>query len=287
MSGYASTGIPPRGPDLPDGSPAFRSGILRDVAIATIFLTRIPVRIPGEVTGQDIARASRHYPLIGGGVGAILGGGAWLAMQVFPPVLAATLACVLGLMLTGAFHEDALADVADGFGGGFTVERKLTIMKDSLHGTYGVLALVMAMLVRVQAIALLAPRVVLPALVVTHALSRVGPVWLMRLLPVARAEGLGAEASRIGWIEPVIAAAVATALAVISLGPGLAAFALLTAALSSLFVGWLSLRQVGGITGDVLGTAQQLSELGILLVIGALVIHAPALGGGLVATGGG
>jgi len=287
LADFVPTGSPELRAEAPARSPVQAPGLLRDLAIATVFLTRIPVRIPGEVSGRDIARASRHYPLIGAGVGACVGGAAWLAMTVFPPVLAATLACVLGLMLTGAFHEDALADVADGFGGGFTVERKLTIMKDSLHGTYGVLALVMAMLVRVQAIALLPSGLVVAALVATHALSRVGPVWLMRLLPVARAEGLGAEASRIGWLEPALAALVAFGLALLTLGPILATFAILVAALTAMFVGWLSMKQVGGITGDVLGTAQQLAELGILLVVGALITHAPALGGGFAATGGG
>ena len=267
----------------------FRRGsrVVRDLGVAFVFLTRIPIRIAGDVTGADIARASRHYPVVGACVGAILGAIAWLGMQVFPATLAATLACVAGLLLTGAFHEDALADVADGFGGGFTVERKLAIMKDSLHGTYGVLALLTAMLVRVQAIAWFDSRAVLPALLATHALSRVGPVWLMRLLPVARAEGLGAEAGQVGWAEPLLALLLGTLIAVFALGPTLACFAVPVAAIATMGVGWLTLNQVRGITGDVLGTAQQVSELAVMLLIGALLVHAPAMRGGFAGFGGG
>ncbi|MBM3274332.1 MAG: adenosylcobinamide-GDP ribazoletransferase, partial [Candidatus Sericytochromatia bacterium] len=266
----------------------------------------------------DLSRATAHFPLVGAAVGLFIGICFVLAGQLFPPMLAATLAATAGVLLTGAFHEDALGDVADGFGGGFTVERKLAIMKDSRQGTYGVLAIVLAMLVRIQAIALLPAAVAIQVLVATHALSRVGPVFLLRLLPTVRPEGIGASAAGLSWREPLAAASFglgAGALSLLAAGPSgpavnqLAAAAIATirghapsvavsvasgplafppslwlpawvtalllataaAAAGTLLVGYLARSQIGGITGDVLGTCQQVCELLALLAIVLLV----------------
>lgn len=271
---------PPASPD----APAPVGGVLgeaRLVAVATIFLTRVPVRLAGTITAADIARASRYYPLVGAGVGAGIGGLFALGSGFFPPLLAATLAALGGAVLTGAFHEDALGDVADAFGGGMTVARKLEIMKDSRLGTYGVLALVGALLVRVEALAALPVALAVPALVAIHAASRAGIVGMLWLSPRARTEGLGADTVGLTAREPGVALGLAALVAVGSLGllPGLAVLGV--AGLAALAVDRHARAQVGGVTGDVLGASQQAGELAALLLLVAWAAVDPgSLGAG-------
>jgi adenosylcobinamide-GDP ribazoletransferase len=246
------------------------------MAVATIFLTRLPLRLEGTVTAADIAAASRYYPLVGAGVGLAVGGMYVLASGFFPPLLAATLAALGGAVVTGAFHEDALGDVADAFGGGMTVVRKLEIMKDSRLGTYGVLALVGALLVRVQAIALLPLELALPALVAVHAASRAGIVGMLWRSPRARTEGLGADTVGLTWREPAVALGLAAGLAALCLEPITAACTVALALGVAACVDGYARGQVGGVTGDVLGASQQLGELVLLLALGALLATQPA-----------
>jgi adenosylcobinamide-GDP ribazoletransferase len=247
--------------------------------VAFIFLTRIPVRVTGEITAADIAAASRYYPLVGVTVGAALAGMLLLALQFFPPLLAATLAALGAAVLTGAFHEDALGDVADAFGGGFTVARKLEIMKDSRLGTYGVLALVGAFLVRIQALALLPVGLALGALVAVHAASRLGIVFMLWRSPRARTEGLGADTVGLTWREPVVATLVASVAAYVGLDWVLGLVVLAVAGLAAWGVARYARAQVGGVTGDVLGSAQQVAELAALLVL-LVCLEAGGLGFG-------
>lgn len=243
---------------------------MRDFAIALIFFTRLPLTIPGEVKGGDVARASRYYPVVGALVGLFVAACYMLAARFFPPLLAATLAAVGSVLFTGAFHEDALGDVADAFGGGATRERKLDIMKDSRQGTYGVLALALALLVRIQAIALIPPAFAIPVLVAAHAVSRVGMVWMLWRIPVARTEGLGAELQHLSWPEALIASGLGLLIALLTLGPTMGAATLLAALVGAGLVTWVSLRNIQGISGDVLGSSQQVGELFALLVAIAL-----------------
>jgi adenosylcobinamide-GDP ribazoletransferase len=239
------------------------------MAVAVIFLTRVPLPVRGTIDPADIAEASRHYPLVGAAVGALIGGCYAVGAALFPASLAATLAALAGAVITGAFHEDALGDVADGLGGGATVERKLEIMRDSRLGTYGVLALVGALLVRIQAIALFTPAQALAALIGVHAASRVGIVWLLWLAPRARTEGLGAGTEGLTAREPAIATAWGLAIASLALGGPAGALALVSCALAAAAVARLALRHVGGVTGDILGTTQQAGELAALLALAA------------------
>lgn len=257
-------------------SPPSPGGELRLVAVATIFLTRIPLRLAGTITPGDIARASRYYPLVGAGVGAAVAGLYGLGLAFFPPLLAATLAALGGAVITGAFHEDALGDVADAFGGGMTVERKLAIMKDSRLGTYGVLALVGALLVRIQALALLPWPLALPVLVAVHAASRAGIVAMLWRSPRARTEGLGADTLGLTAREPGVAGALSAGVACTLLGPAAGLITLAVAGLVALAVDRHARGQVGGVTGDVLGASQQLGELAALLALSAWLVADPA-----------
>ncbi|MBV9829793.1 MAG: adenosylcobinamide-GDP ribazoletransferase [Alphaproteobacteria bacterium] len=237
---------------------------------ATAVLTRVPVGAPAETPGI-IAASGWAFPLVGTGVGALCAL-AFLIAQLLgcaAPV-AAVLTVLAGIVITGAFHEDGLADTADGFGGGATREQKLAIMRDSRHGTYGILALLLSVGLRGTALATLGDPIHAGlALVAAHAGSRAALPLLMRSLKPARDDGLGALAGRPGAVVAAIAAVLGALLTIVCLSPvtGVIALALLSAAL--LAARMLARRQIGGYTGDVLGCFQQIGEIVILLVAAA------------------
>jgi len=203
-----------------------------------------------------------------------LASAAFLALLVgLPASLAAVFALAAGVALTGALHEDGLADTADGFGGGKDRERKLAIMRDSRSGSYGVLALCLSLLARWAALAALAatsPLVVLIAAIAAHAASRAALPALMSVLPAARDDGVSAGVGRVG----PVAARIAAGLGLVFLLPGGPGFAFAAAALvaaSTFLIARLALSQIGGQTGDVLGAAQQIGEIAVLAVATAIL----------------
>ena len=210
------------------------------------------------------------YPIVGGVVGAIGGGAYWLARgMAMPAGLAAIWALAAMLFVTGGFHDDGLADTADGFAGGATRLRKLEIMRDSRIGTFGALALVLSLAVRGGAIVAMADRAkVAAALVVAGALGRGAIVGLVLLLRPARADGLGATLNRPPTAAAAAAIGIAAVAALVLLPAPLAAGAILLAAASSVTAAWLSYAQIGGHTGDVLGAGEQITECVVLTLLG-------------------
>ncbi|MDR3494630.1 MAG: adenosylcobinamide-GDP ribazoletransferase [Ancalomicrobiaceae bacterium] len=196
---------------------------------------------------------------------------ACLGLTVLPPLAAAGLAVAVLAATTGALHEDGLADVADGFGGGRTREKKLEIMKDSRVGAYGVIALMLAILVRTSLYAALlgrSPATAAVGLVAAAVASRVASLVVFAVLPTARPDGV---AGRVGRPTPAATAtAIVVGLVVVALcgwaplGPGHAAAATAISAIVALALARLATAQIGGQTGDVIGAAQQLAELGFL-----------------------
>jgi adenosylcobinamide-GDP ribazoletransferase len=189
-----------------------------------------------------------------------------------PQLAAAVLAVAATVIVTGALHEDGLADVADGFGGGTTRERKLEIMRDSRIGTYGVCALILSFLLRVAILASFGNAgLVAGVLVTAHAAARAPIPAFMSLVPPARLDGMSADAGR----SPQSSAAVAALLGFLALvfglgfGAGVIAAILLCAAFA--FMAWLCNRQIGGQTGDVLGALEQIGEIVVMLVATAMV----------------
>ena len=219
--------------------------LARDLNVALSFCTRLPVPHAIAATGADVARACWALPIAGALVGAI---GALVyclaATAALPAFPAAALAVAATVLATGALHEDGLADVADGFGGGATRERKLEIMGDSRLGTYGACALVLSLLLRISAIAdITQPALVAAALLAAHIGARAVMPAVMWFVPPAKPNGLSASAG----LPPV-------------------ASVVLAAIFGAAAVARLSIAQIGGQTGDVLGAVEQVSEILILLV---------------------
>jgi adenosylcobinamide-GDP ribazoletransferase len=186
-----------------------------------------------------------------------------------PDLAAAALALGGSAILTGALHEDGLADVADGFGGGRTLESKLEIMRDSRLGTYGAMILLVSFAAKLSALAAIPDGHVIPSLIAAHALGR-GVLPAMSLnLPYARKDGLARNAGRPDAATAAIAGGLALLIALLSLSWSNALFAAMLAGLSGLAIAWLALRQIGGQTGDVLGGTEQVAETAILVLLAA------------------
>ena len=239
-----------------------------DIAEAVGLLTRLPV----VSSGTRGVRAGWAWPLAGALVALIAGSTGGLAVALgLPAALSAALVLAVMVVLTGAMHEDGLADCADGFWGGWTPESRLEIMADSRIGTYGVVALVLSLLVRWTAIvALMQAETYLGALVAVAALSRVPMLALMWKLPGARPGGLSDRTGRPARDSVLLASAMALLVALLVSG-----FAALAGALGIAAVTWaagrLALTKIGGQTGDVLGATQQLAEVAGLMIFAVLV----------------
>ncbi len=253
----------------------FPRGVFADFLLATAVLTRVPVGAAPPGTGSPgeagVAASSWAFPLVGAGVGGIAGS-VLLAAQVLGcgDVVAALLAILAALVVTGALHEDGLADTIDGFGGGKDRDHKLAIMRDSRVGAYGVLALILGIGLRIGALAAIGGPVHAGlALIATHAASRGFLPAAMRLMRPARPDGLAAEAGRPSLTVTTVALAGGLAIALGCLGPlsGLVMFAIGGAAATAMAA--LARHQIGGYTGDVLGAIQQVGEITMLLVAAA------------------
>jgi adenosylcobinamide-GDP ribazoletransferase len=243
---------------------------LDDFRTAVAFLTRLPMPHPDGATPQNFARAHRMFPVVGALIGAAVG---LLCLGLryvgVPDLAAAALALGGGAILTGALHEDGLADVADGFGGGRNLDSKLEIMRDSRLGTYGAMILLVSFAAKLSALAAIPDGYVVPSLIAAHALARgVLPVMSMNL-PYARKDGLARNAGQPDAATSAMAGGLALVIALLSLSWTNALYAALAAGLSGLCMARLAMRQIGGQTGDVLGGAEQVSETAILVLLAA------------------
>jgi adenosylcobinamide-GDP ribazoletransferase len=241
-----------------------------DLIAATLFLTRVPL-VHRLGTPSGLSRALRAFPLVGAAIGLVAALVYWLA-TVFglAPLPAALLTIGATAGLTGALHEDGLADCADGFGGGRDRAAKLAIMRDSRIGSYGVLALVLGVGLRAGALADLTPSDAAAALVAAHAASRAAMPLVMALLEPARSDGLAAGLGRPSELVLAQAVILGVLLCALVTGPFAGIVALSFAALVLAGLESLARRQIGGYTGDVLGAAQQVTEIAILLALSAL-----------------
>ncbi|GAB3626358.1 Adenosylcobinamide-GDP ribazoletransferase [Pandoraea terrae] len=248
---------------------------LRYFLTALGYFTRVPIPAWVGHAPEQLNAATRYFPLVGVGVGACVAALTASSGHLWPPGVAIALGMAASLLLTGAFHEDGLADSVDAFGGGMTRERTLDIMHDSRIGTFGAAALILALLLKWATLASVQARYGWAGFgVVTigaHAASRAAAISLMRTLDYVRAQGkakpvaqrLGAGSLLFGvlcsvpWLFWPDWRAGLTAVAVLIL-------------LRSGLVRYFD-RRLGGYTGDCLGFAQQLAELSIYLTVCAWI----------------
>ncbi|MDX9952250.1 MAG: adenosylcobinamide-GDP ribazoletransferase [Methylophilaceae bacterium] len=230
---------------------------------ALVFFTRVPLMLP-DYDEADLARSTRYFPLVGLLVGAFGALVFWLGDFLLPLELAVLLSMVATLLLTGAFHEDGLSDAVDGLGGGWEKEQVLTIMTDSRVGSYGAIAIVLALLIKFQALSHLSAAMIPLALVAGHALSRFCATLVIATQSYVKPEGKAKPlATQITPGELLVAAVF-----------GLFPLVLLDIRLLSALVPvtlvwfWFSAKirsRIGGYTGDCLGAMQQLTEVAFYL----------------------
>ena len=246
---------------------------VRLLVVAVQFLTRVPTPRLKVFEPEWITRSARYFPLVGQGVGAVSAGMLLAADRLWNGPVAAVLAIAVGVLVTGAFHEDGLADTADGLGGGQTPERRLEIMKDSRVGTYGVCALGLVLALKGAVLAVTPVWTAALALLAAHGLGRAAAVVAMRLTPYAPSGEAGKwkpvpQGVRTG--EVLVALLIAAwPLAFLPLGSALVGLA--GGAALAIAVALLAKRLIGGHTGDVLGAIEQVFEVGFLLGVTALV----------------
>lgn len=245
----------------------------RDFFVALMLLTRLP--LPFRVPDTYFAKAARAvwaYPLVGLVVAALSVGVAMLALWAGISVsVAAGLLVATQVITCGALHEDGLADFTDGIWGGHTPERRMEIMRDSRIGTYGVLALVLCIGIRWQALAGLEAEIVLPAFTAVAMLSRAAMPCVMAGLPYARADGLARSVGRPGVFEVGIGLLLAIGAVFLLLGLYFTIALLLVSVLVASLVAGIALRRLGGYTGDVLGACQLLTETASLVLLTAIL----------------
>lgn len=240
----------------------------RDVPAAIGLLTRLPVPVNAAQATARGAKAAWAYPIAGLAVALLLGLIGGLTDGLLPQVQAAILLAVM-VIVTGALHEDGLADTADGLWGGWDKARRLEIMKDSRIGAYGVIALVVTLLLRWICLSvLLAQSDWVYALIAVAVVSRAPMVVLMAVMSNARGAGLSQSVGRPTPATAVLAVGVAAAAALLCLGwSGLVLCAF--AAIATACCGAIAQRKIGGQTGDILGASQQISEITLLIVLTA------------------
>jgi adenosylcobinamide-GDP ribazoletransferase len=241
--------------------------VISSLLAAFTFLTRIPLPGAARVDADLLARSAVWFPLVGaavGGIGALMLVG---AARVWPAPIAAALSLLATVLVTGAFHEDALADTADGLGGGQTRERMLEIMRDSRVGSYGAVALVISLALRMGCLTMLVAPEAAPALIGAHVLARWSSLPLIGFLPYVRAQG--AAKPFVGGVTPVrvlTGTVLAALLTAVALGSD-ALVAGVAAGIVTALAGVFFRNRLGGITGDCLGAANQTVELTVYLAV--------------------
>ncbi|WGV99075.1 adenosylcobinamide-GDP ribazoletransferase [Vibrio sp. YMD68] len=243
--------------------------------LALSFFSRIPIPKATPYSAERMNRSGRYFALVGALLGAICGGSFWLLSLILPNDIALFVMLAFSLMLTGAFHEDGLTDMADGIGGGMSIERRLSIMKDSRIGTYGAATLVMGLLGKFLLLSELAERdangglLVFLVVIMAYTVSRTVAASLIFDMPyvsdndTSKSKPL-AQTQTPAELAFLMACAALTLLILTPLVFCVLALTLLIARYA--FKRWLFAR-IGGFTGDCLGAAQQLSELLIYLIL--------------------
>jgi cobalamin 5'-phosphate synthase/cobalamin synthase len=249
--------------------------VISELLLAIGFLTRLPSGSQHATSAREVARAARWFPLVGALLGAIAVASFWIFRPLFPPTVTAVLIVAIDAAVTGAMHFDGLADTADGFGGGRTVGDMLRIMRDHTIGSYGAVAVATAIALKVSAITALASgKFAVAALFLAPVLGRWSAVLLSASEVYARPpehDGSGAAGAPVRFIgrrELIVTTVTAVAFAAAARWYAVAALFLVAA--FSVAWGRYCRRRIGGVTGDTLGAAIEISECLVLLLFTAV-----------------
>ena len=236
--------------------------------LAIGFLTRIPMLVRIDYSPRLMNQCSVYFPLVGLVLGLIYAGLYVAFVQLWPPLVCLVLVTGFHLWITGAFHEDGLADSVDALGGGYSLEAKLRIMKDSRIGTYGTVALIVALALKVALLAAAQP--VWLALVLAPMVARLAPLLVMGFLPYvtdpdkSKSKPVAEDFSRTRLAVATLFTALAS-LALVPTAPGIWLWLILATLGVALSWGAYLHQQLGGYTGDTLGASVVFAELVLLL----------------------
>lgn len=234
---------------------------------ALSFLTRLPGGAHPD-SHVEITRSVVYFPVVGFLIGA-LGAGTYIAAaELFNTSIAAVLCLMVTAAATGGLHEDGLADSLDALAGGWDREQRLEIFKDSRHGTFGVLALVLVSLLKFSALTSLWTQSrwsIVLIIICVHMLGRSAAVAAMAVLPSARDSGLGAAYGKSLPMPPTMLAVLVGVISAVVTFQAWSIVPLVAVAASTVLVGAWAMSKIGGSTGDILGTVEQAAECVILL----------------------
>ncbi len=245
------------------------SGPFYALLVALQFLTRLPIPKNLNPTKEEFGRCAPWFPAVGLIVGAILAIAAFILLALpLAPGIAAILILILGVLSTGAFHEDGLADTVDGVGGGWKKDDVLRIMRDSRIGAYGALAVIFLILIRAALLWGIEPAYWPHALVMAHLLSRWSILLPMKTIPYARADspGLGKPiVESISWKGLALSTA-GVMIVCFAIQGFLGIFSLALVIVIPFLAGRYFIKRIGGITGDCLGAINVLCEVAVLMI---------------------
>ena len=244
--------------------------MINDIKVAFAFLTRIPINHKPEIS---IQRSAVWFPLVGWVIGGVTGFLFYFLSQGIPALPAAAITILFSTLVTGGFHQDGLADTFDGLVGGWNTDDRLRILKDSRHGTYGVLSIALQLIIQVSLLSTLSPRVGALAIITAHTLGRLVPIYFMLAPAVPSHEGMGATYSRAVGARDVLASTLLTVALLFGLiGVHLFIAAVIVAMIGLTFLVYVK-KKIGGVLGDVLGASEQIAESFILLYFVVVATH--------------
>jgi adenosylcobinamide-GDP ribazoletransferase len=236
--------------------------------VAQMFLTRLPVSRRLRWSEQALAHSVVYFPLVGLVVGLLCALTYYLTVALWTTELAAVFTVAAAILITGAFHEDGLADSADGIGGAFDIDRKLAIMRDSRIGTYGGVALILVVMAKVFAVIAIDESEIGIALITAHCIARWTPLPLIAFSRYLREEGTGKPFAASVSLMQLTKATLLALIVMLLLANGFGVVVLGAAALFTALAFLYLKKKLGGITGDTLGAVNSLTELLVYLLFG-------------------
>lgn len=241
------------------------------------FFTRIPIPFNIAFSQENLNKCNRYFPVVGYAVGGIAALVYFGTSFILPNTLAILLSMAASILTTGAFHEDGFADVCDAFGGGWTKEKILIIMKDSRIGAYGAVGIILLLITKYTAISSIPSSKILVSIIVAHVLSRFMAVWSMHTLKYVREDENSKSKPITKKLESkdLFIALFISLPSVFLLNELKIVWVIIPLLLSKYFLERYFKKWIGGYTGDCLGTIQQITELIVYLTIVAIYFSEP------------